>query len=107
MTDTTESPTVVQNAPSISKERIEALYGRTTFCGGHIEGTTTTVLHAFLDERFHLGSAESACVSPENFDEDVGLRIAHEKLGSKVIDKLWELEGYRLFMELNPELAAL
>jgi hypothetical protein len=35
---------------------------------------------------------ESAAVSLENFDEEIGRKIAREKAR----DKIWQLEGYRL-----------
>lgn len=34
----------------------------------------------------------SACVSPENYDEEIGVHICLDKIA----DKIWELEGYRL-----------
>ena len=34
----------------------------------------------------------SACVSPENYDEDMGAEICFDKIA----DKILELEGYRL-----------
>ena len=34
----------------------------------------------------------SACVSPENYDEKIGMEICLKKIK----DKVWELEGYRL-----------
>ena len=34
----------------------------------------------------------SACVSPENYDEDKGIDICLDKIA----DKIWELEGYKL-----------
>ena len=34
----------------------------------------------------------SACVSPENYDEEMGIDICM----NKITDKIWELEGYRL-----------
>jgi hypothetical protein len=34
----------------------------------------------------------SACVSPENYDEEVGVDICLDKIASKI----WELEGYKL-----------
>ena len=34
----------------------------------------------------------SACVDPENYDEDIGYHIALEK----IIRRVWELEGYAL-----------
>lgn len=38
----------------------------------------------------------SACVDPENYDEETGVDICM----SKIIDKVWELEGYRLQSDL-------
>lgn len=37
-------------------------------------------------------TGESACVSPENFDAEIGRRVAREN----AIDKLWPLLGYEL-----------
>ena len=41
----------------------------------------------------------SACVSPENYDEEMGFEICYDK----IVDKLWELEGYRLQDKLYKE----
>lgn len=38
----------------------------------------------------------SACVSPENYDEDLGTEICMKRIK----DKLWELEGYNLQSKL-------
>lgn len=35
---------------------------------------------------------ESACISPQNFDRELGGKIARQKAR----DKIWQLEGYRL-----------
>lgn len=37
-------------------------------------------------------TGESACVSPENFDAELGRKIARQK----AVDKIWMLEGYLL-----------
>jgi len=37
-------------------------------------------------------TGESACASPENFDADIGKKIAREK----AVDKVWPLLGYQL-----------
>jgi len=37
-------------------------------------------------------TGESACVSPQNFDADIGKKIAHQN----AVDKIWLLEGYLL-----------
>jgi hypothetical protein len=44
-------------------------------------------------------TGESACVSPENFDAEIGRRIARQK----AIDKVWMLEGYLLRERLHRE----
>lgn len=41
----------------------------------------------------------SACVSPENYDEETGVNICLDKIA----DKIWELEGYKLQEELVRE----
>ena len=38
----------------------------------------------------------SACVDPKNYDEDMGVEICMKK----IINKVWELEGYRLQQKL-------
>lgn len=42
-------------------------------------------------------TGESACVSPENYDQAIGERIAREN----AIDKLWPLMGYELASKLK------
>lgn len=93
-------------APRITSDQIEALMERVTCSASRVPGTTLMVMHAFLDDKFYLASAHSAYVSPENFNEQIGFQIAHEKIIPLVKDKLWELEGYRLFRELNPDVEA-
>ena len=44
-------------------------------------------------------TGESACASPENFDAEVGRRVAREN----AIDKLWPLLGYALKDKLASE----
>lgn len=41
----------------------------------------------------------SACISPENYDKEIGFNICM----NRIKDKLWELEGYRLQCELYNE----
>lgn len=41
----------------------------------------------------------SACVSPENYDEEIGV----ENCLNKIANKIWELEGYKLQNELYVE----
>lgn len=40
---------------------------------------------------------ESACVHPENFDAEIGRRVAR----TRAIEKIWPLMGYSLATQLN------
>ncbi|MCO8056089.1 Gp49 family protein [Acinetobacter towneri] len=42
-------------------------------------------------------TGESACVSPENFDEAIGQKIAYDN----AVNKIWQLEGYLLKERLS------
>lgn len=42
-------------------------------------------------------TGESACVSPENFDAEIGRKIARQH----AVDKVWTLEGYVLRERLS------
>lgn len=54
-------------------------------------GTTITVCCLTLKSGFAV-IGESACINPGDFDEQVGRAIAR----ANAIDKLWQLEGYRI-----------
>lgn len=86
-------------APRITPERIQELVDRVSHTY-EVQGTST-FCHAFLDGRFYLATGHSACVSPENFDEGVGRTIAFSNMATAVRNKLWELEGYSLYKEMN------
>lgn len=84
-------------APRITPGQINELMERVIFYVVVPEGTTSTFAHAYLDGKFHLATGHSACVSPENFDAEIGQKIAMSKAEALAKDKLWELEGYRLY----------
>lgn len=44
-------------------------------------------------------TGESACASPENFDPEIGRKIARQN----AISKIWPLEGYLLKQRLNEQ----
>lgn len=46
-------------------------------------------------------TGESACASPENFDAEIGRKIARQN----AVQKLWPLEGYLLRQRLSEESA--
>ena len=85
-------------APRVTKSDINTLKDRITFTTEQRPGgTTSTFVHAFLDGKFFLATGFSACVSAENFDAVYGERLARSNAEKKAENKLWELEGYRLF----------
>ena len=55
------------------------------------EGTTFTVCLLLLVNGT-IVSGESACVSPENFDAEIGKQNSYQN----AVDKIWALEGYLL-----------
>lgn len=44
-------------------------------------------------------TGESACASPENFNEEIGQKIAYDN----AVNKIWPLEGYLLKEQLHRE----
>lgn len=88
-------------APRVTLERINELTKRIVYTYDvRPNGSTTTMAHAFLDGNFYLASGRSACVSMENFDEELGKSIAMSNAQAAAKDKLWELEGYALRSKL-------
>ena len=81
-------------APKVDKETIQKIAE-----SAEIEIMTVfdkcTIMAAKLPNGFVIVES-SACVSPENYDEDLGASICAEK----IIQKIWELEGYKLQSEL-------
>lgn len=62
-------------------------------------GTTFTTALITLENGTHV-IGESACVSPENFDEEIGRKVAYQN----AVQKVWSLEGYLLKEKLYKEL---
>lgn len=59
-------------------------------------GTTTTICMLTLDNGYSV-TGESACVCPENFDEQVGQTYAY----NNAFEKLWPLFGFLLAENLH------
>ena len=77
------------NAPRLSPEKIDAVITGEDY---HVfPGTTLTVCCLKLRNGFTV-TGESAAASPENFDVELGKKIAR----SNARDKIWALEGYAL-----------
>lgn len=57
----------------------------------HVFNQVLTVCCLTLENGFTV-TGESACASPENFNEELGRKIAY----NNARDKIWALEGYLL-----------
>ncbi|SRR5712691_958713 len=81
-------------APRITPEDLD---GKITAEQYHVfEGTTMTVCCLTLRNGFTL-VGQSAAASPENFDEEIGRKIAR----ADAREKIWQLEGYLLRDQLS------
>lgn len=77
------------NAPRLTPDLIDAAIKEEDY---HVfEKTCLTVCCLTLRNGFTV-TGESACVSPENFDAEIGRKIARENARNKI----WMLEGYLL-----------
>lgn len=75
-------------APKITQNHLLSIITDKQF---HRLGGTLTVCVLTLRNGFTV-TGESACLSPANFNQEIGENIAYQK----ALDKLWELEGYAL-----------
>lgn len=86
-------------APRITAEHVEDCVVRQQY--HRFPGTTFIVCLLELKNGFTV-CGESACASPANFDAETGMAVARKK----ALDKVWELEGYRLKQALHDAGAA-
>lgn len=86
------------NAPRVTPERVDEVIAGVSYFKLN-EVLTICVMQ--LVNGFTV-TGESACASPENFDEDIGRAIAYRNAR----DKIWALEGYLLKQWLYLEAAA-
>lgn len=81
------------NAPRLSPQHIDSRIKGEQY---HVfPGTTLTVCALTLENGF-IVTGTSAAASPENFDVEIGRKIAR----TEARDKIWELEGYLLKQHL-------
>lgn len=76
-------------APRVTPDQIDACIKAAQYYV--FPGTTLTVCCLHLANGYTV-TGESACASPENFDEEVGKEVAYNQARSKI----WALEGYAL-----------
>tara|TARA_Y100000034_G_C6796363_1_gene356964 strand:- start:581 stop:877 length:297 start_codon:yes stop_codon:yes gene_type:complete len=82
------------NAPRLTPEKIDAVIADEDY---HVfEKTSLTVCCLTLKNGFTV-TGESACASPENFDAEIGRKIARDNARNKI----WALEGYLLKERLS------
>lgn len=80
-------------APRLTPDLIDAAILKEDY---HVfEGSQLTVCCLTLQNGFTV-TGESACASPENFNAEIGRKIAR----SNARDKIWALEGYLLKQKL-------
>lgn len=82
-----------KTAPRLTPQHIDATIVSEAFYV--FPGTSLTVCALTLKNGFQV-VGESAAASPENFDADIGRRIARDNARSKI----WALEGYLLKSKL-------
>lgn len=82
------------NAPRLTPDAIDNAIAGEQY---HVfEGTTLTVCCLTLQNGFTV-IGESAAASPENFDAEIGRKIARQNAR----EKIWALEGYLLKQRLH------
>ena len=67
----------------------------------HVFGDTGLIVCCMVLQNGFTVTGESACVSPENFDEELAKKIAF----ANARDKIWMLEGYLLKQRLYEKLS--
>lgn len=76
--------------PTITEEYIEEIMENSEF-EVHTTFDKCTMVSCKLPNGFVV-SASSACVNPEDYDENIGFDNCYEK----IFNKVWEMEAYRL-----------
>ena len=79
--------------PRISKEYIESRIKNHEFIR---IGDTVTLCSIFIDNGYSV-RGESACVSPENYREDIGQKLSYDN----AFKKLWPLFGFLLIESIH------
>lgn len=87
-----------KNAPRLTPEYVDSVIHGEQY---HVfPGSQMTVCCLTLKNGFSV-IGQSGCANPENFDEEIGKKVAREKARSRI----WELEGYLLKQGLQDRTA--
>ena len=81
-------------APRLTPSLIDLLIAGRDF---HVFGDTCLTVCCLTLKNGFTVTGESACASPENFNAEIGQKIAFEQARSKI----WMLEGYLLKQRLS------
>ena len=81
-------------APKVTQEQVDEILSNSDV-GVATVFDKCTIVSVRLPNGFVI-TESSACVSPENYDEEMGYEICM----NRITNKIWELEGYRLQCEL-------
>ena len=79
-------------APRLTPDKINATIKSSKF----IKATDVLTVCVLTLQNGFIVTGESACASPENYDQELGEKIAFENAR----DKIWALEGYLLKQKL-------
>lgn len=83
-----------QTAPRVTPEDVAAAIKAETYTV--LPDGRTTICQLTLDNGYTV-NGESACVSAENFDAEIGRQVARED----AVNKVWPLLGFRLADQLR------
>ena len=96
-----------KTAPRITPEHIDDqiraefylnAYDATVACGEPaVDDLKVLTLCVLVLKNGFILTGESACASPENYDADIGRKIARDNARNKI----WQLEGYLLRSQLH------
>ena len=81
------------NAPRLNPDMIDAAIASEQY---HVFPGTTMTVCALTLRNGYIVTGESAAASPENFDKEIGRKIARDNARNKI----WALEGYLLRSKL-------
>lgn len=84
------------NAPRVTPDQLDETISAAQYW--QPEGTTLTVCVLTLANGFHV-TGESASASAENFDAEIGRKLAYDHARNKI----WVLEGYLLRQRLHDQ----
>lgn len=80
--------------PRVTEQAVEASIDKCVFYV--FPGTSVTVCCLTLRNGFHVVGS-SSCVHPDNFDREIGERLAR----ANAVHRVWELLGFKLRETLN------